>query len=144
MHEYNIILMIFDLQLLCSAPSGRTPHYTGDNKKTVIRCQIRQTSRGGLGTPIFCVLMVFETFFRPNIPQIFSSKNCDSSFPGRAVGMYINTNKIQIVKFEMCQKSPQSTVLKISIYQTFYDFFWLHSYMLESPDLRKLSLIIFE
>ena len=62
MHRYNSILIIFNPQLLCSAPSGRITLYTDDDKKTVIRCQSRPTSRGDFGTPIFCVLMVSETF----------------------------------------------------------------------------------
>ena len=61
MHRYNSILNSFDPQLLCSAPSGMTPHYTDDDKKTVIRCQSRPNSRGDFGTPIYCVLIVSET-----------------------------------------------------------------------------------
>ena len=62
MHRYNNLLIIFDPQLLCSAPSGRIPYYTDDKKKTVIRRQSRPTSRDDFGTPIFCVLVVSETF----------------------------------------------------------------------------------
>ena len=110
MHRYNSILKIFDPQLPCSNPSGRIPHYTDDDKKTVIRCQSRPTSRGDFGTPIFLRFNGLSNIFRLNIPQFFSSKNCDSSFPGRTRGMPNNRKEIQFVEFEKCPKFPQSTV----------------------------------
>ena len=113
MHRYNSILIIFDPQLLYSILSGRILHYTDDTKKTVIMCQSRPTSRGDFGTPIFCVLVVSETFLDLIYQNFFKVKIVTQVFLEELEAYLTIVKKYSLSNLKSVQSHPSLRYAKI-------------------------------